>query len=231
MFIKICLTFFSSPFRDTGTGFWKRIVKSSFFSFARTPRLTYSSQSSSRNRYTLFSITIWFASIFEISRISFTSSIRWCAEVFTIFAYSMTSFCVLFSSIISFMPMTPLIGVLISWLIRARKFDLAWFAISAACSDSWSCLIKLRFSVRSYSTAIYPIVSSYSSWILLISIWQKRLLLWHSASIDFLLPSNSRQSAGTSNVSHSVCLRSSLPGLRRKSIAPLFSTQKRPCSS
>ena len=53
-------------------------------------------------------------------------------EDFTMFRYSCCSASSVVSSSSSVMPITPFMGVRISWLMLARKSDLAWLAASAA---------------------------------------------------------------------------------------------------
>ena len=96
------------------------------------------------------------ASIFEKSRISFIMLRR---ELDSIRIVLKISFCLSSRSVAlisSAMPMIPLRGVLISWLIFARKMLLARFAVSAA---NLACLsISACFrSVTSLTTPRNPV--------------------------------------------------------------------------
>ena len=57
----------------------------------------------------------------------------------------------------SIMPSTPFIGVLISWLMVARKVDLAWLAASASARDfsaATSACSRSRWRWRSSETSL-----------------------------------------------------------------------------
>ena len=70
-------------------------------------------------------------SILEKSRISLIIDKRVSPADLIFPAYSLIALSGSLISIISFIPIIALIGVLISWLILARKLDFNWLALSA----------------------------------------------------------------------------------------------------
>ncbi len=89
------------------------------------------------------------ASILEKSRMSFSRESKESAEAFAVVRYSRCSCVSSVSSASSVMPMTPFIGVRISWLMLARNSPFAWLAASAASlafRDSSSAPLRISIS-------------------------------------------------------------------------------------
>jgi hypothetical protein len=91
-----------------------------------------------------FSISNWPASIFEKSSTSSTMASNAYADSRTVFTMSRWFGRRRLSSSTSIMPMTPFIGVRISWLIIARKDDLARLACSASSRARSSSSVRWR---------------------------------------------------------------------------------------
>ena len=99
------------------------------------------------------------ASILEKSSTSLMIANRFLPELCTVSAYLRWTLESPVSSSNSVMPSTPFIGVRISWLMRARKELLAWFAASAAPRACRRATSARLFCVMSRATAIVPMHS------------------------------------------------------------------------
>ena len=94
------------------------------------------------------------ASIFEKSRMSLMTVRSASPDTLTVLTYSRCSASRFVSSRSSVMPMTPFIGVRISWLIDARNSLLARLASSAACCAR----MRSRKSVMTPTISLSPLV-------------------------------------------------------------------------
>ena len=125
-----------SPLTTAGTPGAVSALSSSPLSRAGWARSPTTSSSTVRTSKSVSSRRILPASIFEKSRMSLTISRRASPEVRTDSAYSRWTGSSSVSSSTRVSPMTPFIGVRISWLMLARKSDLscdasrAWPAVA-----------------------------------------------------------------------------------------------------
>ncbi len=85
------------------------------------------------------------------------------AELFTMVSCSRCSSFSEVSSTSSVIPMTPFIGVRISWLMAARKLLLAWLACSAAdlaaCNSASKCLRSVMSLAKPSKKRGFPVGS------------------------------------------------------------------------
>ena len=155
-FNTTCFIRMSSPYNLVGRFSFTSMTNSMPFSSAFTFVIFKISFNRLLSSYSAGTISNLPDSIFDESSISLIMLIRDFADDSTSTAYFLISSSLHSLIIISFIPMTALTGVLISWDILARNFDFATFALS----DSFlsACISIRRFfsSVISMATMEKP---------------------------------------------------------------------------
>ncbi len=146
---RTCLMRPGSPLRAVGTSGFTRLAISKPFAWALSARSPTDSSTAALRSKSITSKSILPASIFEKSRMSLMMVSRLSAEDRTVSAYSLCSSSRSVSSSSPVMPMTPFMGVRISWDMFARNSDFARLASSAA---SFACFSPCSASLRSVTS-------------------------------------------------------------------------------
>ena len=139
-----CFILTSSPKSLSGVFSSTLTITSSPLSSAFTDIMFKRSLTMELKWYSTLRMSIFPASILEKSRMSLTIPRRELPALLTFCAYSLICGSLFSLRIISFIPRTAFIGVLISWDIFERKLllaSLAFFATSRSISSCCSCLV------------------------------------------------------------------------------------------
>ncbi len=131
-FVSTCLSRLGSPCTAPGNVGGMTAASSMPFSFAFGANRSATSSTMTRTSMSTRSTVILPASIFEKSRMSLMTVSSESLQRRIVSAYSRCSSVSVVSSMMSVMPITPFIGVRISWLMFARNSDFARVEASAS---------------------------------------------------------------------------------------------------